>query len=716
MSQPLTISFQSDTSGARNAIASLAATITSNMVNIGTSMRAANDNMTSFGSGLSRLPVLLGAVGLAFVGFKAGEAAIAAAVEQMDRLVELSKAAKNIDVSATWLDAMVKKTQDLKQDTDELTQALKNAYEVSKPTLDRTGAGQPSQARATLSSFFESGYYGDFQSQGLAIFDRAKNTEERVRGMAIAIQEAMRNLDDRLGGIDLAERLFGKEFGEKVRQNEKYLDDFVNKLDEVKAHGGGVSEEDVKRAEELTKRIADAKDELGKMFQATIDLSGAGRTLLGIWATILEKAVGAANAMARASTSPIPGTSQLAQMTPAELAAYRESTGADLASRPDSPYLFPGQRGGQSRALDEATERLREAQRASGSGRTPYEPESIGHLPYDPRYAETGGVPVPQRTPFGIRQEQNRYVEPKPTTSSEDTDEVERYLRTLEKTVEVLKAENETFGKGNVAKAEAVDLERALAAARQRGTPLTDKEREAVKRLADEEGHAKDRARELQRAQEAMNEQAQFLGNQMISAFDKIGTSGAKATEVIKDMVRALIKAVEQALILGTGPFAHLFGTQGAEGQQGGLAGFAIRGISGAFGGGGSYGASDYAAAAAAATPGSYGPGFSQGGMVGRDGERVFIPRSAIAAARQFDSGGAIGALVHPGEVILNAAQQKNVAAGIGPKGNISITHAPVINGTGLSKEEVFSLLQRNNKEFARHIGPIFSDWRRRFE
>jgi hypothetical protein len=48
-----------------------------------------------------------------------------------------------------------------------------------------------------------------------------------------------------------------------------------------------------------------------------------------------------------------------------------------------------------------------------------------------------------------------------------------------------------------------------------------------------------------------------------------------------------------------------------------------------------------------------------------------------------------------------------------GPR--INVTHAPTINGTGLSKEEVFAVVQRGNKDFARQIGPIFADWQRRY-
>jgi hypothetical protein len=139
----------------------------------------------------------------------------------------------------------------------------------------------------------------------------------------------------------------------------------------------------------------------------------------------------------------------------------------------------------------------------------------------------------------------------------------------------------------------------------------------------------------------------------------------------------------------------------------------AFGGLGGLFGGGGG----DVVTPPIGA-PGAFGPGFASGGLVGRDGTPTWIPAAALRGARQFQIGGGVPAILHAGEIVLNQAQQKNVAASMssGPKGPINLTHAPVINGTGLSKEEVFSVIQRSQKEFARQIGPIFSDWQRRYE
>lgn len=106
-------------------------------------------------------------------------------------------------------------------------------------------------------------------------------------------------------------------------------------------------------------------------------------------------------------------------------------------------------------------------------------------------------------------------------------------------------------------------------------------------------------------------------------------------------------------------------------------------------------------------------PTQAQGGWAGQ-GPHTMVPASAFIGAQRFAEGGGIPAILHAGELVLNQAQQKNVASGLGGK-NISITHAPTISGVGLSQEQVFAVVQRSQKEFARNIGPVLKNWERRF-
>jgi hypothetical protein len=286
----------------------------------------------------------------------------------------------------------------------------------------------------------------------------------------------------------------------------------------------------------------------------------------------------------------------------------------------------------------------------------------------------------------------------------------------------VLETENAAYNKSNTEKQIAIDLAKAEEAARRdaendkrKSKELTEDETASVIKYAKAMGVAKDRSEDLNRATAGANARAAFFGEQLLSVFDKIGVKGTRIKDIILDLAKAIEKAALQALILGQGPLANLFGTEGRGGGAGGLAGmvFGSKGFFSGIGGGSSFGAADYTSMAAAAAPGSYGPGFAGGGIVGRGGTPMFIPFASLMNARHFQSGGAVPAIVHEGELILNQAQQKNLAGSM-RGGPIQLTHAPTISGLGLSKEETYAVLQRSQKEFARQIGPIFANWQRR--
>lgn len=101
---------------------------------------------------------------------------------------------------------------------------------------------------------------------------------------------------------------------------------------------------------------------------------------------------------------------------------------------------------------------------------------------------------------------------------------------------------------------------------------------------------------DLQKAQEDLNERAQFFGDLTVGVFDDL-TSGADGFEkAVKRIVNALADAVIQAVLLGQGPLASLFGTSPTGGASvGGLFGGLFGG--GVAGGGGAGGAAAFGTA-----------------------------------------------------------------------------------------------------------------------
>lgn len=698
MSEPLVLSFKSDTNDARNAIASLASSVVTNMMTIGSAMKAANDNVGTLQKGIAALPTILKTAAAAFIAFEAAKIAIGAVSHSIDEaraklkeLVDVGQGARDAGVGTDLFQRWTSHAAELNTTAERLAATLQHARDAAQISLGEGGGPNQSPFQARLAQQLAA---GNINAGDVGSYNAAGSQEERIKNV-LDLVERLNQEGKALAALDIAGHFFGADFEQRLR-------DGTNAVAKMREDLDGVTKakwppEMVQRAEELNHAIEKAKATMADgilpiqrdIANGQLDLLQYTKEWYEFWGRVLDTA-GRMYVAVKDIGAKFDEISHSAFFSELKKLGdlYDKATGAVARAGAQTGYRL-GLRG-LPQEDESAAYQFNQADRDAG--------ENLRTLTVGGKGRRDTSKPLPK----------------KDTSSTESADEVDTYIKSLQKAVEVLKAENETFGKSNTVKAEAVDLEKALAAARTRGTALTDEERAKVKALADEEGAAKDKAEELRKALEGANARATFLGDQAISAIERIGQAGVRAKDVVLDFAKALEKAALQAALLGTGPLAQLFGTAGRDGNVGGLFG-GLFGGGGFFGGGSRYGAADYGAAEAAAAPGMYGPAFASGGLVGRDGERTFIPFAALAGARHFDSGGGIPAILHPGEIVLNAAQQGNVANSMGMGGaKINLTHAPTINGTGLSAEQVFAVIQRSQKDFARQIGPIFSDWQRR--
>lgn len=702
--EPLLLTFGADTSKANNAIAELAGHVTSNMLRVGTALKNASQETSNFSRLMAALPTEVKLAAGAFVAFESAKfifhevsKSIDEAKEKLRELVAIGQGATAAGVGTDFFQRWTSHAGELNTTAEKLAATLENARKASEVTI---GIGEEGKSPLSLiqDRLEEHRKTGNVGQGDIDTFNSAQNLEDKIKVMLDLIEKLNREMKG-AAAVDIGRTFFGDDFASKLREGTDAVG--LMRKDLEATSKVNFSPELIARAKELNTELERAKNELSTA-ASTIknDFTAAQIEVLKYtkdWYGFLTRILNWADDFyARikdiaAKFDEISGSATFSEM-------------ARIANAYNNVIQSVGQAGanvGYALGLRGLPEHFQspEYQLAQAD-------------------AQAGERTLSVKVPTGGAGDRSRNLLGRGGGSS--SDEVDTYIKQLQKSVDVLEAENRTYGLSNTAKAEAVDLEKALAAARSRGTPLTEKEIETVKRLADAEGAAKDRATELRFATEQANARANFFGEQLLSVFDKIGQHGTKARDIFLDIAKAIEKAALQALILGSGPFAGLFGTAGKDGNTGGLAGLLFGGgksLFGSFGGfGGGYGASSYAAAAAAAPIGAYGPGFAGGGMVGSGGGHYFIPASALATARHFDSGGAVPALLHPGEVVLNAAQQANVAGKMRGSQSINLTHAPTINGTGLSAEQVFSVVQRSQKDFARQIGPILNDWQRRYQ
>lgn len=224
--------------------------------------------------------------------------------------------------------------------------------------------------------------------------------------------------------------------------------------------------------------------------------------------------------------------------------------------------------------------------------------------------------------------------------TTEQLDAVETLINQIQKASDTAKAELENVAATNVERERAVALAKAEAAAREdfqkgkRADPaLDDDERSRVLAAATSWQTYKDRVMDAQQALRQTAEQARYFGQ---IAADSIGDAileGKSFADVLASIEKQLAKAALQAVFTGQGPLAALLGTSPAASagsdSVGGLAGLA----SSLFGGGAAN--SPIAGAQGPSLPGGFASLFRANGgpvaagqayTVGEAGRELFVP------------------------------------------------------------------------------------------
>lgn len=152
-------------------------------------------------------------------------------------------------------------------------------------------------------------------------------------------------------------------------------------------------------------------------------------------------------------------------------------------------------------------------------------------------------------------------------------DRLDRYIETLMRQNSVLDAQIATFGKSNAEKRAAVELAKAQVDL----AKLDEASRQTVIASLTREIELSEQKRtqleSLKSAQQGLVDAQKYFGNAAVDALEDLIVNGAKAEDVVKKLASSLAKAALQALLIGEGPLAGLFGTKGVGGGAGGLLG-----------------------------------------------------------------------------------------------------------------------------------------------
>lgn len=150
---------------------------------------------------------------------------------------------------------------------------------------------------------------------------------------------------------------------------------------------------------------------------------------------------------------------------------------------------------------------------------------------------------------------------------------LDKYIESLVRQRAVMEAEIATVGKSNAERKAAVEIAKAQVDLEKLSTTA---KAEYIAKLTEEVGKNEEvRASKerLEAAQKGLNDAQKYFGNAAVDALEDLIVNGAKAEDVVKRLAASLAKAALQAVLIGEGPLAGLFGTKGTDGKLGGLFG-----------------------------------------------------------------------------------------------------------------------------------------------
>lgn len=563
----------------------------------------------------------LGKVALAAAPFAAAAAAVVIlgsalkqANDEFDKLIDLeakaSSAGVGVDFARKFLDA----SREMRLEVEGLQKALQTAGTATKITFS---SAPPILAEMTK-------LFGEFSDQVRA-FNAAPTSEARFVVVAQAIKELI-SIGQNLAAQDLAEKFLGKDFAENLRRGRVDVDAMVTRFQEAAAASGDTA----KRAQELADRLTDAQAKIKELFDVQFTLIDLGWRVKETWVGINE---GIANAIA---------TMRNFQARMREATGVTPEVAAALGIKPDKP-------GGGATATKTAEEVANDRLRAGLQSR--------------------GMIEAAQKQSEDLV----KAVKPdakKATPAAKETEEtttaVERYTQQLQKANAEAQTQAEFVGKTNAEYQVALVLARARVAAEKDfndglrdSKTLTAEEVASMTHLAEVTEKAKTAARQF-------GELQQFTGHLIVDSLMSATEAGAKFSNIMADVTKSIARAALNALILGQGPLAGLFGTGTAQaGQVGGLLGSLWNAV----------------------------PKFQEGGVVPGSGPRM--------------------AVVHGGEVIIPPDIAKSGV--MGGSTVVSISQSVDARGAQIGvADQIAAALSANNKAIRTQLPGMIRDARSR--
>lgn len=595
-SQSLVLRFNADTAPARRAFTELAQTGAAQMAALAGAAAVSGRRIDSGLLGtLAKLAASITGAQLAYTAFAAVSAAsIGIAIERLGEYRKVLADANALGVSTDFFQKFTQSTGEAADKVKLLQEALRNAKAATREGLDG------SQFGGKLNTLFESGAFGAAGEAARQAYQTAATTEQKVAAAIAAIDDLRARGNDLLA-LDLAEKLFGQQAAdaliERANRAGASLAEMVNTTADKKV----VSPEQIENARQLEERLEAARKTMADGMRPILeDLERLGTALYRGWVST-EEAIGAAVATVgklykavRDVVALLPSaTDNVAGAVAATAEARLSSLNAEIASLQRSGVFDPRLKG-----LLDQRERL-QGQANAARGQQQLRDNAIPAIDLPPENRVLLGPNDPAVSAFNQAQkDRQRNMANPPSTaaktggagatgSDSDLEFYERYVAGIEKATAALKTEIETLGLSTFERERATLSSKAYAEFKAKDIELSDAQRAKIDELVEAQARLKAQLEATKEAQAAQKELLQFVGTNVSGFYSDIVSGGKNAEQALMNLTKRLADAAFQALLLGQGPLAKIFGFAGENGATGGILGALFGGkgfLSGLFG------------------------------------------------------------------------------------------------------------------------------------
>lgn len=430
-------------------------------------------------------------------------------------------------------------------------------------------------------------YLATESSKGKETTDRYAEALKALRPPADEAKVAIKGVGDQVAETsDRMNKAVTDGYNQKLKQDATAARDLETSVRSaaqgIEQYGqAGLKAEDKKRGLDLVQKGMEgnaqqalaAADELRRLGETNISFASA----FGSIATMLERLAAVRQAIITTRAA-VEGFATSSKATDEQSALNRSGYSLSLEKLPDpaaeisrDPVVAQmklqqkvrlAQMDKDKRELQEKTEELFKASQEAGGGITRAQAENAAKQILAAEAAQKGS------SGGGGGKTESETAE----------DRLNRYTDSLARQNLVLQAEIDNFGKSNAEKRAAielaragVDLNRLDAETREQVLSKLNKEIALSEQL-------RTKKKELEDAQKAYNDASKFFGDAITDSLEDLILNGAKAEDVLKNLVKQLAKAALQAALVGSGPLAGLFGTSSGTSSPGGIIG-AMKGV-----------------------------------------------------------------------------------------------------------------------------------------